>query len=531
MNLLSHARLLALLLLLAPFAPLTAEEPAPAETAEPNAEATAEPADAEAPVATVLHKLLTFRGVMQPAKENPDLADKAFRLTVRITEQAEATEEAAPPAVEPAPAEGAEEPASEAEEPVTEPSEAPYSAGSDAAALPGFTFHWFLEEDKAGGWAWPDHFGVYHAAHAALSAEDFRAAPALLYQHGESATAVRLPLPLYFAPGHELVDGASWSQGGLIVSVEQAERGQPVWQIGSRGALGMKRTLWVDRASPLVLAANETVFIAQGTEFHVKYELAESLPLTAEQEEQFLAQFGKLVEFRESLELPPRTPQREWSQDQLAAIEQKLPTLEELRGGPIAAFAKRLETEWKEETGRSDALALLKEAAQGSKPKAFELSGLSGAELSSKSLAGEVTVLHFWEYRDAPLVEPYGQVGYLDFLYRQHARAGLRVYGVHVDEGLADAEKRNASIAGAGKLQKFMNLGYPVLLDDGTVLKQFGDPREAGGKLPLFVVIDSAGEIMHYSAGLYKVDRDRGLEKLNFIVSRALEDRGAAPKP
>lgn len=44
-----------------------------------------------------------------------------------------------------------------------------------------------------------------------------------------------------------------------------------------------------------------------------------------------------------------------------------------------------------------------------------------------------MVVLHFWTYRDAPLEEPYGQVGYLDFLYRKRSDAAT-VIGVHVDE-------------------------------------------------------------------------------------------------
>ncbi|TWW09775.1 hypothetical protein E3A20_10930, partial [Planctomyces bekefii] len=32
------------------------------------------------------------------------------------------------------------------------------------------------------------------------------------------------------------------------------------------------------------------------------------------------------------------------------------------------------------------------------------------------SLKGKTVILHFWDYKDSPLSEPYGQTGYLEFL-------------------------------------------------------------------------------------------------------------------
>jgi hypothetical protein len=71
-----------------------------------------------------------------------------------------------------------------------------------------------------------------------------------------------------------------------------------------------------------------------------------------------------------------------------------------------------------------------------------------------------------------------------------------------------------------------MNLTYPLLVDGGDATRQYGDPRKAGAKLPLFVVIDRTGKIVHYHAGHYEVDRDRGLEELEGAVKSALDNRG-----
>jgi hypothetical protein len=54
--------------------------------------------------------------------------------------------------------------------------------------------------------------------------------------------------------------------------------------------------------------------------------------------------------------------------------------------------------------------------------------------------------------------------------------------------------------------------------DDGALLKRLGDPRVAGGKLPLFVVVGKDGRVADYHAGLYDVKATEGLEELERIV-------------
>jgi hypothetical protein len=66
-----------------------------------------------------------------------------------------------------------------------------------------------------------------------------------------------------------------------------------------------------------------------------------------------------------------------------------------------------------------------------------------------------------------------------------------------------------------------MNVSYPIVLDDGKLLEQIGDPRKAKQELPLFVVIDAQGKIVEYHAGLFEVRRDEGLTELEGIVKKA----------
>lgn len=68
-----------------------------------------------------------------------------------------------------------------------------------------------------------------------------------------------------------------------------------------------------------------------------------------------------------------------------------------------------------------------------------------------------------------------------------------------------------------------MNLSYPLVLDSGVLLKQFGDPRPLGASLPLFVVVGPQGKILHYHVGTYEVHQDQGLKELDQVIGRALE--------
>jgi hypothetical protein len=123
---------------------------------------------------------------------------------------------------------------------------------------------------------------------------------------------------------------------------------------------------------------------------------------------------------------------------------------------------------------------------------------------------------------DTPLEEPYGQTGYLDYVARRRADEGVLVVGVNVDPRLADDDTRRAAVNAARKLQQFMNLSYPILLDDGRLLKRLGDPRPGGGKLPLFIVVGKDGKIADYHAGLYDVKANAGLAELNVALDEAV---------
>jgi hypothetical protein len=161
-------------------------------------------------------------------------------------------------------------------------------------------------------------------------------------------------------------------------------------------------------------------------------------------------------------------------------------------------------------------------AQSGRAVEPFEARGAGDVKFSADDLRDRVTVLHFWEYRDEPLTEPYGQVGYLEFLFGKRKEAGLQVVGVAVDGRFQQPTTAGAAAASVRRLKNFMNLTYPVVFDGGELLKQFGDPRIAGGELPLFVVVGKDGRTAHYKVGHYDVDRQAGLKQLDAVVKDLL---------
>jgi hypothetical protein len=120
-------------------------------------------------------------------------------------------------------------------------------------------------------------------------------------------------------------------------------------------------------------------------------------------------------------------------------------------------------------------------------------------------------------------------VGYLDFLHSRRNKLGVQIYGVAVDSRLGNAATASPAVRQVRKLKEFMNLSYPVTLDDGTLLKKFGDPQRVGAPLPLWVAIAPDGKVLHYKVGFYSIKPDEGLRELDSVlVEEIRKQRGAS---
>ena len=397
------------------------------------------------------------------------------------------------------------------------------SAADDRPAARGQTLLWTLAESGRGSWLWLDHFGAWEVS--ARTRDDGQSGPALLYVR-EQGTSV-IPLPgLLFAREGEIARGATWTEGRLEYRVGGAKEiaDRKCWEIDVRSPIGHKRTLLVDQNSPLVVAIRETVFIGQGEQHAVALELAEARSLDAAALKSAEAAFAAAIKLRAAVGHKPRSDRSELSNEQLVAIRKELPALaKDAAKTPLETVLAAAQKDLQAQRGRSAAAAALREEIVGKEVGKFALADLAGKSVTHDALADKVTVLHFWPYRDTPLEEPYGQVGYLDFLLRKRAKDPVQIIGVAVDERVADETQRRSVAAAARKFRDFMNLGYPIVLDDGAFLKRFGDPRNAGGKLPVFVVIGKDGKVAEYRAGLYDVTPQEGLAELDKVIGKLLE--------
>lgn len=370
---------------------------------------------------------------------------------------------------------------------------------------------WMLTESGRGAWPWTERFGT--------AAER----PSLLYQRTEGVSAVPL-FALKVERPEPLAAGASWREEGLTYRVlDEDDPSRDVWRIVASNDYGPRRTFSVAKDSGLVVRLDERVFIGQGVECRLSWEVAERKTLDEAEYEAFTKAFAGLVSLREKLggERPAR--EIRWDDEQRELLRKELPAVAQgLKTVPLQTIVAAAQKDTQTQDLRDDALAALKQKALGKEFDKLDLEGIGGDRLTAAGLKGKVTVLHFWDYRDAPLEEPYGQVGYLDFLARQRKEAGVQVYGVVVDERLAERGTRSQAIAGARRVKAFMNLSYPVVLDESGALKHLGDPRPVGAKLPLFVVLGKDGKVAHYHVGFYEVRRDEGLSALDAAVREAL---------
>lgn len=394
---------------------------------------------------------------------------------------------------------------------------------SDAA---GTDFYWLLNERGAGGFGWSDRIGRWSqdAEAAPVGAQG----PALLFDYGAGKHAIVLPPPIVPLPA-TVETGATWKRDGLDQSAVRVSSAveRKAWEIETHNQFGPLRRTWADFDSRVLLQQDERVFMNQGTEYRLAMQLRDVEATDAAERTKLEAGFAALVELKEKTKRPARKTDDVWTPAELAVLARHLPAARQhVSGGALEQLAAVADRDLRRQTDRGSALERLTAAQVGKRVEPFELEGLDGARLTADDLRGAVTVLHFWDYRDQPLKEPYGQVGYLEFLGARHKQAGLKVYGVAVDGRFREPDAAKAAAVGVRKLKNFMNLSYPVLFDGGALVERFGDPRPAGAELPLFVVVGPDGTIAHHKVGFYEVDREAGLKQLDAVVAKLL----AAPR-
>lgn len=386
----------------------------------------------------------------------------------------------------------------------------------------GQTFHWTIEEKGRGAWPWPERFGTLTLDKAWQPVG--AVPPSILYDFEAGTAVVSIPIP--FLTGEGLAVGKTWESGGLTYAVEKADKleKRDVWLVQGSDRFGRNRTVYLDKTSPLAVGVDQRVFFNMGTEYQLQLRLVGIDKLPEEDAKQRAAQFAALADLAAKLKRP-RTQKPELAPEQITVLAAELPKLQKaIPAGPLSRLVEAADQDLKVQRERTGGVTRLVEKFQGQLAGKFSVDQLSGDAIDSDSFKNQVVVLHFWDYKDEPLEEPYGQVGYLDFLYGKRKDAGVKVYGVAVDLRLGDEQTRGAAVRGIRKLREFMRLSYPILLDHGPLVRKFGDPISTGAKLPLVVVIGPDGKIVHYHLGFYKVEKDRGLAELDQAITAALKD-------
>ena len=382
---------------------------------------------------------------------------------------------------------------------------------------------WALQESGRAQWPWPSQYGSLTWQDGA-AVEARSSGPGLLHPHDERKSIVRFPS--FFVTGSDtLKAGQSWQEGKNTFRVAKMAKilDRPCWQVTVSNNYGLQQTLWVEKGQPLVLGGDSRVVLGQGKEHRLQFELTKLRPLNKTGLQQLRQAFDTMAQLRDQLEVKPGNTQYDWSDEQLKLLRELLPRIrQKLRGTPLFQVAQLATQDASDQKDRKLTIAAITKRIMGKEISELKVQGLKGEPFPKDGLKDAVVVLHFWEYRDKPLVAPYGQVGYLDFLYQKYQKQGLKIYGVAADLRLADAQQRPAAIRGIKKLVEFMNLSYPVMVDSAGTLERLGDPRAAEAKLPLFLVLDRNSKVIHYHVGYYQVQRDRGLEALDTVVKKAL---------
>jgi peroxiredoxin len=366
-------------------------------------------------------------------------------------------------------------------------------------------------DDARSGCPWPDSFGLVAAAGAAETVQ-----PHLLYVYDSRPVSIHLP-PLVVELPQDIAVESRWQDGlWTYQAVDETQLdGTVVWQINASERRGRRQDITVDAKTGLLVQAKLDVFMGRGDRFVLSLQRTESQDLTPPESQRITATESLLLNLQTTMKRRADSQHRNLTPRQVAAVEQQLPDLLAAAGeSPLTELVQRIQTDLTRQQARLQAGTAQADKMIGQKAPQFSLNLIDGTVLDSDDTQGGMTVLHFWDYRNTSLSEPYGQTGYLEFLHSQDRAQPIRVIGVSTNAEFHSADTLGRAKRSARKLAEFMNLSYEIGYDDGALLRSMGDPREAAGQLPLWVVINPDGRIVHYHTGHYEIDAREGLKEL-----------------
>jgi peroxiredoxin len=386
----------------------------------------------------------------------------------------------------------------------------------------GCKIAWVLEEGSGSPRStWPQRFGSM-TFNRALQATGDREAPAIQAERDSMARVIPIRLPLW-PDADRLNADARWEENDVryeVISREQvADRRS--WKIGVSNRLGPREMVWVNEQEPVVTRHRELVFLGQGVAHELALDLERSATFAADDLSRQIKSHTTLANLRG----PVREKLSELAESAVPATSELLQQARTaasdiqmaLGTGIYVDLARDVVREIQSAVERQKELGKLSDGLVGKQAKGFSLNTTRGDRVTLADFKGKPVALHFWEYRSEPKIAPYGETGYLDFLWRQRQKQGIAVLGIAVDNRLRDETTRAAARKDIRAFCEFMNLSYPVAFDDAEekVIDRFGDPRAVGGKLPLYVIIAPDGVVAEYHPGLWSKAADEGLKELD----------------
>lgn len=385
---------------------------------------------------------------------------------------------------------------------------------------------YLIEERGAGSWGWPQRFGV-------TALDDTKTDPMRVLQlfDGNSyPVVVRRPV---FSGLEHLVPEHEWREGsGNYVCLRtRMLGGKSVADVEATFDRGRRQTLVIERETGVILSLEERLFLGRGDAFRLTLKLDGRQTLAADEFAATTQLLQKLTDLQSRLGPPDGQYRSILSPAEVADTQTTLGALPRVPDNTWGRFVTSIQRDIAVQTRRLEGVEGLAQKYVG-RPSGLpeSLTRLDGTRLDRAELQGKTLVLHFWEYNGEKLAEPYGQVGYLDFLNSRRDRLGARVLGVAVDARFADPAQSRAAARSVSKFREFMNVGYPLVTDGGALLAQFGDPRAVGADLPLWIVIGHDGIITHYKVGAYNIQPDEGLRELDAAVVEGLKRQKAAER-
>lgn len=380
-------------------------------------------------------------------------------------------------------------------------------------------FAYFI--DERGGWGWPERYGIIPIG---TSNPSKTRSLRILHTHENQQYPINIR-SLIFEATDKLTPQTTWSDGRFDYNVVKPRKvlDRPGFLVEASSSLGRAQNLVVDPTTGLVMFLEQKVTIGRGDEFELKLELQSIQQINEDALAKHQRILASLLSIQNGLNRTGEQKLVELTSEQLDALRADLPRLQSESDGTLwAKLVTTIERDLKQQQSRLEGVTGLKKRLVGQPAPELSLKLLNGSKVTNEDWKDKVVVLHFWQYRGEPLNEPYGQIGYLDFLYSKRKKHGVNVIGVNVDPRFADPKLAGAATRSMKSLLDFMKISYDMSTDDGSILSSFGDPRSLGTPLPLWVVIGHDGKVAHLHTGFYEIKPDEGLKQLDEAVIEAL---------